>query len=161
MANTINNNRGAAARELFYEGYNCAQAVFCAFCDQTGFSLEQAAKTASGLGGGMGRLREVCGAFGGAVLALSCIEGYSDPKDPAAKAALYARVQELGRRFGEAHGSIVCRELLSGLPVTTGGAPEPRTEAFYKKRPCPQLIFDAAQILSDVLAERSAEGECK
>ena len=151
--------RGAAARALFYEGYNCSQAVFCAFCDKTGVPRAAAAKLAGGLGGGVGRLREVCGAVTGAVLALSAIEGYADPGDPAAKAALYARVQELAARFREKNGALVCRELLSGVNVTEGGAPEPRTPEFYEKRPCPRLIFEAADILEQMLAESAGEGE--
>ena len=152
-------NHAEIARQLFLAGYNCSQAVFCAFCDETGLSVEDAAKLSSSFGGGMGRLREVCGTVSGALLALGMLRGYSDPQDPAAKAAHYRLVQEYARRFRERNGSIVCRELLKDLPVSTGGAPEPRTPAFYVRRPCLRLVGEAAAILDEMLNE-TAEEDC-
>ena len=137
------------ARKLFLEGYNCSQAVFCAFCDVTGLEMDAAARMASSFGGGLGRLREVCGAVSGAALALGILRGYSDPGDYDAKKAHYARVQEFARRFREANGAIVCRELLGSAQA--GGAPEARSDAFYRKRPCPNLVVSAAEILDDML----------
>lgn len=137
------------ARKLFLEGYNCSQAVFCAFCDVTGLDMDAAARMASSFGGGLGRLREVCGAVSGAALALGILRGYSDPGDYDAKKAHYARVQEFARRFREANGAIVCRELLGGAQA--GSAPEARSDAFYRKRPCPNLVVSAAEILDDML----------
>ena len=139
------------ARELFMQGYNCAQAVACAFGDVTGLDVDTAARLASSFGGGLGRLREVCGTVSGAALVLGMAKGYSDPKDYEAKKAHYALVQEFARRFREKNGSIVCRELLSGVGITTGGAPEARTEEFYKKRPCPELAACAAGIVEELL----------
>ena len=139
----------ALARKLFFEGYNCSQAVFCAFCDVTGLDMDAAARMASSFGGGLGRLREVCGAVSGAALALGILKGYSDPGDYDAKKAHYVRVQEFARRFREANGAIVCRELLGGAQA--GGAPEARSDAFYRKRPCPNLVVSAAEILDDML----------
>ena len=139
------------ARELFYEGYNCSQAVFCAFCDVTGLDIETAARMAAPFGGGLGRLREVCGTVSGAALVLGVLRGYSDPKDYEAKKAHYALVQDFARRFREKNGAIVCRELLSGVGITTGGAPEERTPEFYQKRPCPALAACAAGILDEML----------
>ena len=152
-------DRGERAKALFYEGYNCSQAVLCAFEDVTGFDRETSAKIASSFGGGMGRLREVCGAVSGALLVLGIAEGYSDPADPEAKKAHYALVQEFARRFREKNGSIVCRELLKNVKTTSGAVPEPRTEEFYKKRPCPELIADAARIAGILLAERRNSDE--
>ena len=120
-----------------FQGYNCAQAVACAFCDVTGLTMEAAARMASSFGGGLGRLREVCGTVSGAALVLGIVRGYSDPKDYAAKKAHYALVQEFARRFREANGSIVCRELLAGSAPPRGGAPEARTEEYYKSAPAP------------------------
>ena len=100
------------ARQLFLEGYNCAQAAFCAFNDLTGLDLETAARLASSFGAGMGRLREACGAVSGSLMALGMIRGYSDPADPTAKAAHYAQVQDYVRRFRERNGTSLCRELL-------------------------------------------------
>ena len=141
------------AERLFLEGYNCAQAVFCAFCDKTGLTVGQAARLSSSFGGGMGRLREVCGTVSGALLALGMLCGYSDPADPEAKAKHYRLVQEYARRFREKNGTIICRELLKDVPVTPGDTPEPRTPEFYARRPCPRLAGEAAAILDEMLAE--------
>ena len=146
-------DHGQRAYDLFLEGYNCAQAVFCAFEDETGMDREAAARLASSFGGGMGRLREVCGAVSGALLALGVLRGYADPADPQAKKDHYRLVQEFARRFREKNGAIVCRELLSGVQTTPGGEPEPRTPEFYKKRPCPALIRQAAEIADEILRE--------
>lgn len=146
-------NHEEEARRLFMQGYNCAQAVFCAFCDETGLDIDTAARMASSFGGGMGRLREVCGTVSGALLALGILRGYSDPADPQAKAAHYRMVQEYARRFREKNGTIVCRELLKDVPVTPGGTPEPRTPEFYARRPCLRLAGEAAAILDEMLTE--------
>jgi len=141
------------ARSLFLQGYNCSQAVFCAFCDVAGLEIDAAARMTSSFGGGLGRLREVCGTVSGAALVLGMVKGYADPKDYAAKKAHYALVQEFARRFREKNGSIVCRELLRGVNVTEGGDPEQRTSEYYKKRPCLNLAFSAAEILDGLLDE--------
>ena len=146
-------NHAELARELFMQGYNCAQAVVCAFCDVTGLEIDAAARMASSFGGGLGRLREVCGTVSGAALVLGIVRGYADPEDYAAKKAHYALVQDFARRFREANGNIVCRELLKGIGATEGGAPETRTEAYYKKRPCPNLAYCAAEILDEMLKD--------
>ena len=146
-------NHAELARELFMQGYNCAQAVVCAFCDVTGLEIDAAARMASSFGGGLGRLREVCGTVSGAALVLGIARGYADPEDYAAKKVHYALVQEFARRFREKNGAIVCRELLKGIGATEGGAPEARTEAYYKKRPCPNLAYCAAEILDEMLKD--------
>lgn len=142
------------ARELFLQGYNCAQAVACAFCDVTGLSMEESARAASSFGGGLGRLREVCGTISGAALVLGIVEGYSDPGDVEAKRVHCARVQDFARRFRDENGSIVCRELLKGVQVTPGTAPEARTAEYYEKRPCPKLAYCSAKILEKMLLEK-------
>ena len=154
-------DHAAEAKRLFLEGYNCAQAVFCAFRDLTGMDLDAAARLSSSFGGGMGRLREVCGTVSGALLALGILRGYDDPKDPEQKKAHYALVQEYARRFREKNGTIVCRELLKDVPVTSGGVPEPRTPEFYVRRPCLRLAGEAAQILDEMLAETQRKEEAK
>ena len=148
-------NHAEEARRLFLEGYNCSQAVFCAFCDETGLDIDTAARLSSSFGGGIGRLREVCGTVSGALLALGMLKGYSDPKDPQAKPNHYRQVQEYARRFREKNGTIICRELLKGVPVTTGGVPEPRTPEFYARRPCLRLVGEAATILDEMLKTES------
>ena len=146
-------NHAELARALFMRGYNCAQAVFCAFCDVTGLEIDVAARMASSFGGGLGRLREVCGTVSGAALVLGIARGYAEPGDYAAKKAHYALVQAFAHRFREASGSIVCRDLLKGTGATEGGAPEARTAEYYKKRPCPNLAYCAAEILDEMLKD--------
>ena len=144
------------ARTLFYQGYNCAQSVFCAFAEDMGMDPETAARLSSSFGAGLGRLREVCGAVSGAEMALGFLRGYSDPEDPAAKSAHYARVRELAERFREQNGTIICRELLKDVPVTPGGEPEKRTPEYYASRPCLRLVGEAAGILEEMLAETAS-----
>ena len=152
-------NHADEAQRLFLEGYNCAQAVFCAFCDETGLSLENAARLSSSFGGGMGRLREVCGTVSGALMALGMLRGYSDPADPQAKAEHYRLVQQYAQRFREINGTIICRELLKDVPVTPGGVPETRTPEFYRRRPCLRLAGEAAGLLEQMLQEINTSEE--
>lgn len=143
------------AMNYFLEGYNCAQAVVLAFHEEAGLDREQALRLASSFGGGMGRLREVCGAVSGMFIIAGCLYGYSDPKAYEEKAELYARIQELAASFREQYGSIVCRELLSPGTATTTPVPERRTEEYYKKRPCPEQIGEAAAILEQYIKEHA------
>ncbi len=145
-------NHAKRAAELFREGCNCAQAVFTAYCDLTGLDERTAMRIAASFGGGMGRMREVCGGVSGALMALGMLCAPDDPGDQAAKAAHYARVQELARRFRERNGSIICRELL-GEKAGSGHVPEARTEEYYRMRPCERMVFDAAEILEEMLKE--------
>ncbi|MEA5050216.1 MAG: C-GCAxxG-C-C family protein [Oscillospiraceae bacterium] len=143
-------DREEAAKNYFLQGYNCAQAVLLAFADKTGLSPQQSAAFASSFGGGMGRMREVCGTVSGMFLALGAIEGYSDPKDGEGKKRQYETVQRLAGEFRAENGSIICRELLAG-PASTAPTPEERTAAYYKKRPCADLVACAAGILERYL----------
>lgn len=127
------------AVELFKTGACCSQAVFCAFAEDYGMDMETAMKVSAGLGGGVGRQREVCGAVTGATLMLGLKYGPD-------KAAVYPHVQDLCARFKAECGSIVCRELLDGTGATQGGAPEARTETYYRKRPCAELVRLAAKL---------------
>lgn len=138
------------AVELFIQGYNCAQAVAMAFCDVTGLDESCTAKLISSFGGGMGRMREVCGAVSGMLLVAGQLYGYDTPDDDAIKKAHYARVQELAGKFREENGSIICRELLANPPSDPN--PTPRTQDFYKQRPCARLVMLAAQIMDDYIA---------
>ena len=116
------------AVELFKGGLCCSQAVFCAFAEDFG------------LGGGVGRMREVCGTVTGATLVLGLKYGPD-------KAAVYPHVQDLCARFKAECGSLVCRDLLAGTDATQGGTPEARTAAYYKKRPCAELVRLAARLV--------------
>lgn len=137
------------ARELFKEGYNCAQSVFCAFADDLGMDFETALKLSSSFGGGMGRLREVCGAVSAMFMIAGLKYGYTSPCDDDAKAKHYALIQELAAKFKHENNSIICRELL-GLDVQSQSPiPEKRTEEYYTSRPCEELVASAANIISN------------
>lgn len=145
------------AAELFKEGYNCSQAVLLAFSDKYTMEQEQAAKLASSFGGGMGRLREVCGTVSGMFMVLGLLYGYDDPKAREEKAQHYKRIQLLAKRFEKEQGSIICRELL-GLDVKRQTyVPEERTENYYKKRPCVELVAFAASLLEEYLENGGAD----
>ncbi len=140
------------AMGLFSEGYNCSQAVFAAFSDEMGIDKQTAFRIASSFGGGMGRMREVCGAVSGMFMAAGMLFGYCDPKDNVKKAEHYALIQSLAEEFRKENGSIVCRELL-GLTKgeNSNSTPTPRTDAYYKKRPCKELVGIAAEILENYI----------
>ena len=139
------------AAQLFREGYNCSQAVLCAFCDVTGLTMEQSQKLASAFGGGIGRLREICGAASAMVMVLGMKYGYTDMNDLSVKKDLYTMVQTLMRDFEQRMGSYQCRILLGGN-VSDSPVPSPRTEEFYQTRPCQQIITRAAEMLDEFLA---------
>ena len=147
--------RGERAEALFLQGYTCAQAVLLAFEDITGLEHTTAAKLSSGFGGGMGRLREVCGAVSGMFMVYDLVCGYAELGDMEAKKRTYADIRELAARFSaQSGGSIVCRELLAGVETTAGGDPEQRTAEYYEKRPCPRLVALAADVLDEFLREK-------
>lgn len=134
----------------FKEGYNCAQAVALAFADKMDMDTDTLLRLSSSFGGGMGRLREVCGAVSAMFIVAGVVKGYSDPKAPEEKKQHYALIQLLAEKFKEKNGTIVCRELLGGNP-STAPTPEARTDAYYKKRPCVEMVGDAAEIVGQVL----------
>lgn len=144
--------KGDKAKELFENGYNCAQAVFGAFAEELGIDFDLAVKLSSGFGGGMGRLREVCGTVSGMVLVLSMKYGYEDPNANDEKKALYKDIQSLTEDFKKENGSIICRELL-GLSIKGADVPVPeaRTQAYYKKRPCSELCKYAGDLVEEFI----------
>ena len=149
--------QGDAAYAWFLKGYNCSQSVVAAFAPQLGLTEEMALRLSAGFGAGIGRMREVCGAFCGVVTVLSMV--YADPADPKDKSRMYALVQEAAEQYRSRNGgSIICRELLAkaGAAPAGGTAAEDRTADYYKKRPCPELVALAAQILEEWLAEHPA-----
>lgn len=143
----MTNNAG----ELFQQGYNCAQAVVCAHCEKLGVDKDTALKFASSFGGGMGRLREVCGAVSGMFMVLGLKDGYTNPEDNTAKKELYEKVQALAKKYEEEFGSIVCRELLGLDEKRSVATPEKRTETYYKKRPCKEMVQFAADLIEKEL----------
>lgn len=143
------------ARKLFLEGYNCSQAVLGAFCDVTGMDFETAMKLSSSFGGGMGRMREVCGSCSAMFMIAGIICGYTDPKNDKTKAKHYALVQNLANKFKERYNTIVCRELLVNIKHDTSSVPTKRDDEFYKKRPCLRFVETAAEIIDELLEETS------
>lgn len=143
------------AMALFREGYNCAQSVFLAFEEEHHWDRKAAARISCAFGGGMGRLREVCGAMSGVFLALGCLYGYDDPQDYEGKKRLYGEIQKLAGEYGRENGrnSIICRELLGLPPGGDDPVPQKRSEEYYAKRPCIQLIGTAAAILERYIGE--------
>ena len=140
------------AREFFLSGYNCAQSVLMAYSAELGMDEATAARISSSFGGGIGRMREICGAISGGCMALGLRYGDYDHTVPEAKAEHYARIQKYVEAFRAEKQAILCRDLL-GLQenAPTPPTPEPRTPAFYQKRPCEELVGCAARLLEDML----------
>lgn len=149
---------------LFREGYNCSQSVFAAYAEDYGMDKELALRLSASFGGGMGRMREVCGAFSGMLMVAGLETGAVEGKDVAGKKANYDMVQKLAAIYREKNGSIYCKELL-GLVKKEGAAdkkeqmfdntmPEKRTEEYYKKRPCLELIGMACDMIDEYLLEK-------
>ena len=157
---TINiDERVEKARRLFKEGgYNCCQAVVMAYSDLFGINDETAAALSSGFGGGMGRMRVVCGSVSGMVMLAGLIKPADDPKNKEWRTANYALVQEMAEEFKSVNGSIICKELLGLVPMGSctpapKESPEPsdRTPEYYKKRPCEELVAISARIVGEKL----------
>ena len=144
------------AAGLFPQGYNCAQSVFCAFCGVHGMDLDTARRVSSSFGGGMGRLREVCGALSGAFMVIGMLYGGYDGHDIQAKAEHYRMVQGLAARFRETYGALTCREILHLPPGPSDPVPEPHDPARMAGRPCPGCIARAAELLEELLREQGA-----
>ncbi len=147
--------RVARAKELFNSGYNCCQAVVMAYADIIELEPTLAATIAAPFGGGMGRLREVCGAVSG----MTMIAGFLSPcptnSDAIAKKENYTLVQHFAEAFREQNGAIVCRTLLGLDRTKDDPTPSARTAEYYRKRPCAELVADAARIIAEYLLENS------
>lgn len=144
--------KGDIAKQYFLDGYNCAQAVLLAFADDFGLEKNTAVMLSSSFGGGMGRLREVCGAVSGMFMVLGLKYGYASPENNEAKKELYKKVQEVAGLFKEDNGSIICRELLGlNQKGKSDPTPEVRTENYYKKRPCKELVKFAADLVDEYI----------
>jgi len=145
--------RKQLAKDYFLKGFNCAQSVVLAFYDLTSLDLDTLSMLSSPFGGGMGQLREVCGAVSGMFIIKGLISGYSSAEDKEEKKRVYEETKGLGEKFKEINGSIICRELLSGIPHSTNGTPEKRTDEYYKKRPCADFVEIAAELLANHIFE--------
>lgn len=141
------------AKNYFEEGYNCCQAVVLAFLEEMNMDRETALKIASSFGGGVGRLREVCGAVSGMCIVAGALYGYTDTTSKDEKAEHYKLIQQFAKEFEKRNGSIICK-VLTGIEKGSH-IPTDRTPQFYKKRPCSALVFDAAEILETCIKERN------
>ena len=150
-------NHEQLATQYFLDGYNCAQAVFLAFAPEVGLEPDLALRLSSSFGGGLGKLREVCGAVSGMLMAAGALYGYTTPADDVVKGQHYALVQELAGRFRSVHGALTCRELL-GRSGPESPIPEARTPHYYASRPCPQIVGTAARVLEEYMAEHPPKG---
>ena len=147
--------RAERAVELFKEGYNCSQSVVAAFADMYGFTHQQALKMSASFGGGIGRMRQTCGAACGLFLLAGLETGCTEGKNKDGKEANYKLVQELAEEFRKRNGSLMCNQLL-GLDknAPTPATPEARTAEYYKKRPCVKMVEEAAKIWIEYLANK-------
>ena len=148
-------SRAEKAKEYFLQGYNCSQAVALAFADVTGIDEKTLSKLTQPFGGGLGRLRLTCGAVSGMAVIVGLIFAESE-NSPENKIQTYAITRELCERFQNENGSLICADLLTGasVQVTVGGDAEKRTEAYYKKRPCADIVYSAAEILENYLKDK-------
>lgn len=144
------------AQNLFKQGYNCAQAVMGAFAEEAGLNQKEAMMLASSFGGGMGRLREVCGAVSAMFMVLGIKEGYYLPEDQDGKKEQYKKIQELAEVFKDENKTIICRELLENVKTQKGSEPEKRTAEYYHARPCEKFVGDAAEIMERYLNKTEA-----
>ena len=137
------------AANNFKSGYNCAQSVFLAFAEDFGFDKETALKLSSSFGGGMGRLREVCGAVSSMFAIAGLKHGYTSQNDDEAKAKHYELIQALAEKFKSKYGTIICRDLLELPEGSDSPMPSKRTEEYYQTRPCEAFVCFAAEIIEN------------
>lgn len=138
---------------LFKNGYNCSQSVVVAYADYFGLDEKTATRVTASFGGGMGRLREVCGAVSGSFMLAGMKYASTDPTDKEAKTKNYTVVQELAEKFRQHNGSIICRELLGLTQKKDNPVPSDRTPEYYKRRPCAEYVAIAARVIGEKLNE--------
>ena len=141
------------AREYFTSGYNCAQSVFLTYAQKYGFDKDTALKLASSFGGGMGRMREVCGAVSAMFMIAGLENGYTENNNDEIKAEHYTRIQNLANEFKKKNGTIICKELL-GVDADDNPIPSKRTPKYYEERPCEDLIADACNIIDKFILKK-------
>ena len=147
----------AKAKELFEQGYNCSQAVVVAYADVLEQDADALASLVQPLGGGMGRLREVCGAVSGMFMVSSVAYKGVPVTDRDTRTKIYAGVQALAERYRGECGSIVCRELLGLAQKSDSPQPEERTPEYYKRRPCSEYVALAARLVGEYLNNQGAK----
>lgn len=143
------------AKELFHQGFNCSQSVFAACADLYGIEDEELAfRLAASFGGGIGRMRQTCGAACGMFLLAGLENGSATAHDAEGKQQNYALVQNLAAKFKDENGSLICAELLGIAPKPQDPTPEARTEAYYQKRPCADMVASAVRIFLEYLEQK-------
>lgn len=147
------------AAALFLSGYNCCQSTFVPYAEQLGMGREQALKLSCSLGGGMGRMREVCGAVSGMALIAGLVCGNTDPHNQEAKTKNYETVRKMAEEFKKQHQTIICREILGLQEAEKSAAPSERTPEYYKARPCVRMVETAAKIIEETFPEVFMENE--
>lgn len=141
------------AVRTFESGYTCAQSVFATYADLFGMDRETALKLASPMGGGIGRMREVCGAVSAMAMLAGLKEGNTDPENEEGKERIYLLTRNLADKFKQQNGAIICRELLGIDGREESAKPSERTKAYYESRPCRRLVADAAKLIEEMLLE--------
>ncbi|MBO4499059.1 MAG: C_GCAxxG_C_C family protein [Bacteroidaceae bacterium] len=161
-------DRISLAVDFFRQGYNCAQSVTAAFADLYGLTHDQALRVSASFGGGVGRMRGICGAASGMFILAGLECGSVEAHDPKGKEYNYSIVQQLAAKFKERNGSLICGELLGLVPLGSSGmtvpphgdspVPEARTEGYYKKRPCAGMVEEGARIFVEYLLNKQGVG---
>lgn len=149
-------SRVEQAVSTFEEGYTCAQSVFATYADLFGMDRQTALKLSSPMGGGIGRMREVCGVVSSMALLAGLKEGNTDPANEEGKERIYLLVRQMAEKFKEKHGTIICRELLGIDGMEESARPSERTEEYYRERPCSQLVATASRIIEEILLEQTS-----
>ena len=148
-------SKGEQAEQLFKEGYNCSQSLALAFCEEIGIEKSKLLRIVSSFGGGMGRMREVCGAVSSMALLAGLKQGNIDPSNEEGKESIYLLTRQLAQRFKEKHGTIICRELLGIKDMEESARPSARTKEYYASRPCSRLVATAGEIIEEMLLEET------
>lgn len=146
-------SRVEEAVKTFESGYTCAQSVFVTYADLFGMDRETALKLSSPMGGGVGRMREICGTVSAMALLAGLKEGNTDPENEEGKESIYLLTRKLAEKFKEKHHTIICRELLGIEGMEESAKPSERTESYYLSRPCSKLVATAAGIIEEILVE--------
>ena len=141
--------------KTFESGYTCAQSVFATYADLFGLDRETALKLSSPMGGGIGRMRDVCGAVSSMALLAGLKQGNIDPSNEEGKESIYLLTRQLAQRFKEKHGTIICRELLGIKDMEESARPSARTKEYYASRPCSRLVATAGEIIEEMLLEET------
>lgn len=152
-------SRVQKAVDLFESGYNCAQSVFAAYADLFGMDTETALKISCPMGGGMGRMREVCGTVSAMSMLSGLKDGNTDPSDEDAKQASYEIVRKMAAAFRKENQSIICRELLGIDGMEKSAKPSERTKEYYASRPCSGFVRSAAQIVEEYLLSETIKND--